>query len=420
VSVTGPGTVRCCLGASCNPCTTSYPAGTTITLVARPLPGAFNAPTNRFAGWTAGPCASPLPDTRCTLTLNSATSVTAAFGAREGNLVFVSSAVFPATLGSATAYDVECGRLASAAGLAAPDAGVFVAWTSDLTTNAISRLGTARGFVRMDGLGFADRVSDVAAGSILNAVVFDELGASVPEIDPRNNSRMVVMTGTDETGQSTDDFNCLDFTDSSAPFSYANGGHVYGGPRSWTRGALGACNFTHRIYCFEKDKNQPLVVPATSGRRIYLAPFEVIADGGVGSADLACMRARPAGVTLARAIIAATNQRPSSILSSDAGQLYIRPDGQIVGSVAELRLGILRSGVWQFGDGGYPQYENEVFVGTNFFLNTSPAFQNCNNWTDPTALNPIIGLSNATNTFFGFSRFDCSNFRPSSVYCAEQ
>src|SRR5690606_4557544 len=79
------------------------------------------------------------------------------------NLVFVTSTTHePASLGGLAGGDAICAARAEAAGLP----GTYVAWLSTATVDARDRLGSARGWRRVDGEPFADTVEDLASGKI--------------------------------------------------------------------------------------------------------------------------------------------------------------------------------------------------------------------------------------------------------------
>src|ERR1700734_4365982 len=80
----------------------------------------------------------------------------------EFNIAFVSSAMYDGDLGGTAGADTACRNLAHASGLP----GTYVAWLGTSTASAVSRLGSARGWVRPDGKPFADRASDLGVGGV--------------------------------------------------------------------------------------------------------------------------------------------------------------------------------------------------------------------------------------------------------------
>ena len=99
-------------------------------------------------------CTGPFRD--CAINLAASISLSAMFSPMVNNLVFVSSARFPTSLGSAMAYDAKCNAAATTAGINDSASASYIAFTSDASSNAATRLGSARGWVRMDGQPFAD------------------------------------------------------------------------------------------------------------------------------------------------------------------------------------------------------------------------------------------------------------------------
>src|SRR5215211_2458302 len=106
----------------------------------------------------------------------------------DANVVFLtSSQVAPGALGGLTGADDLCAQMALSGGLD----GRYVAWLSTPTEHAIDRLAGARGWVRRDGLPFADTTSDIAAGKIFYPPSLDEAGTE---------TYARVATGTDGMG----------------------------------------------------------------------------------------------------------------------------------------------------------------------------------------------------------------------------
>jgi len=117
-----------------------------VTGVASDLPG--------FQFWVA------VTDQRIERLIDGGASPEAAFDqAIEDlavNFVFATSTSYPADFGGLAGADAICNQHAGDAGLP----GTYVAWLSTTTVDARDRLAGARGFVRPDGLPFADTVDD--------------------------------------------------------------------------------------------------------------------------------------------------------------------------------------------------------------------------------------------------------------------
>ena len=106
VTRTGNGTVTSApAGISCGTgCSAAFTAGTSVTLTATPVAGSI------FTGWSGGGCSGT---GACTLTLSSATTVSAAFGPAPVAVTVVRAGVGSGTVTSAPA-GITCGTTCSA------------------------------------------------------------------------------------------------------------------------------------------------------------------------------------------------------------------------------------------------------------------------------------------------------------------
>jgi hypothetical protein len=132
------------------------------------------------------------------------THVDATFAATDSNLVFLSAGSYASNLNGATAYDQACNDAATAAGINDAMGGAYVAWISDGSSNAVTRLGAARGFVRMDGRPTADTVADLVADAILSPIRIDETGRDHGTASGVDCSTWSSTSGTETTGISAD------------------------------------------------------------------------------------------------------------------------------------------------------------------------------------------------------------------------
>lgn len=327
-TLTRDGAAAC--GATC-PETTGHANGASVTLVASPQ----NGSNSHFSGWS-GDCAGPART--CVLTMTQARSATAVFSPQTYNLAFVSASSAATTLGSAAAYDARCNALATAAGLNNAAGTAYVAFVSDTGSNARSRLGAARGWVRVDGRPFADTMTGAFANSaILLPLRLDEYGADA--------GSQWVMTGTDAAGATGNHCN------NWAGTGLMTAGDSAAGPAGWTARTILACPATARLYCLMNTKTAPLVVTPESGKRIFLSG-PITPGGGAGAFDARCAADKPAGAGPVKALIATTSAAASGGLV--AATRYVRPDGVFVGTGAELSAGgLLSGGIWQAGNGSY-------------------------------------------------------------------
>ncbi|MEM7609402.1 MAG: hypothetical protein AAF411_28995 [Myxococcota bacterium] len=276
------------------------------------------------------------------------------------NRVFVSSESLSMLLGSPEAYDAECNRLATAAGINGPEQDAFIAWFSSRDSPVSERLGDARGFVRMDGRAFAD---DLLAGEVMRGVEFNEYGE---RLDPET----IVVTGSQGDG-SVSVNTCRNWD--STRFG-AGAGRADAGPRLWTLGIGASCSIRWPIYCVETRKRRELIPPRHPGRAMYVtnAGFEEYE-----SPEEACEASKPAGAGSVLPLVARTGTVAADIVNRSA--TYVRPDGIVVGTGVELVEGRWRTGVWQQGDGAYPSEGYAAWTGSPRI--DAPGNETCSDWT---------------------------------------
>jgi hypothetical protein len=143
--------------------------------------------------------------------------------------------------------------------------------------DAVTRLGSARGWVGTDGLPFVDTVPDLLAGKIFYPLRHDESG---------NDVGPAAQVATATTPGGTDDVN-VDCQNGAATVSL---GYAGAAGADWTRSELGACGTAMHLYCFEVDRDQPVSVPAATGNPRAFVSTEtfVSSTAGRGSADAMC------------------------------------------------------------------------------------------------------------------------------------
>lgn len=400
-------------GISCpGTCTALFNPGS-LTLQAR----STNGSGVYFASWSgtsAGTCAgSPFRD--CALTVDGTEAVTGTFNALNSNLVFVSSATYATNLGGVAPYDSACNALATAAGINNAAGNNFVAWISSANSTALSRLGgagvNASGWIRMDGRVFASTRTSLLGQAILNPARFNEHGADAFNVP--------VMTGTNSDGTVSSTQTCSDWTSTSGSVQW---GYSTGGPDAWTAGTGAGCSSTHgqqRILCMMRQYTAGVTPGTFTGKRVWLSnnPFTVAAGA---NPDTVCNTDRPAGVSQGRALIARTTSTAGSLLT--AGQMYVRPDGQEVGTGTELINNIMRGGIWQLGNGTYSTANPYVWNGATSLTALGTVATTCNNWVDPNQAGGPTGLwSYPRGYWWNFTTRACNStgfFQP-RLYCYE-
>lgn len=164
-----------------------------------------------------------------------------------GKKVFITSTIGNGDLGSwadaggqtgIAAGDAICTARAAAEGLS----GIFKAWLSNTSIDAIDRLTSDTMWVRMDGAKIADSKSDLTDESIFTSISVTEAGDYLPS----NFS----WTGTHSDGFSSA-ITCNDWTDSTTGVSATIGSTTYV-KRLWSNQMSIKCsrNIFH-LYCFE-------------------------------------------------------------------------------------------------------------------------------------------------------------------------
>ena len=368
VTVSGAGTVTSApAGINCGEtCSMLFDPGA-VTLTAQPA----NGSSVRFAGWSDAGC--PGSSRSCALDVTAPTTVTASFTPVAANLIFVTAGTFPANLGSATAYDAKCNEAATAAGLNDASGTAYVSTVSDSASLGKDRLGTARGWVRMDGMPFADTQSSLFdATQVFNSIRFDENGSRL--------SNKFAFTGAEADG-TLSIFNCANWTSTTAAGSaaFAMYGTSAGGPGDWNTGISNGCQVNQSLICMGKARTATVTPLVQSGKKIWQSPVYTM---GSVTPDAQCQLNRPAGVAAASAFVSFTNRTAASVLSPTA--IYVRPDGTQVGTGAQLAAGgDLDSGIWQFGTGGYS--EAVVWTGSTLPSSTGTTDSTCANWTSPSS-----------------------------------
>lgn len=395
-------------------CSALYDDGSAVTIRATTT----NGSGFHFTSWVAPTgtnCVDPGHGYQCTVTMTAPVSANARFLAITENLIFVSSSTYPANLMSATEYDTRCNTLATAAGINNAAGNAYVAWMSTDTSvvTAATRLGTGKGaFRRMDHALFATSETDLLANKVLNAPNLDEYGRT---------TNGAVWTGTYGNGTANTPNDCTNWTSTSGTTEY---GVSYGGPSRWTVAYAGlSCATFARIYCLMKTSTTTATNPTVpaGGKVAYItAPLFVPSSqgNGIGSLDTFCNNNKPTGFASRSfvAFAASTALTAGGRLSQTAS--YYRPDGQLIGTGAEIAAHTLRSGIWEASDLSYPGGEVPVWAGATNATTLATTATNCNNWTS----SGTTGYGGRTNTvlsdFFGsFTGQSCTTGK--RLYCAE-
>ncbi len=411
--------------ASGTPTASSTRTGTaTATATQTPTPTATSSrtPTSTTTP-TATATATATPTQTATPTMTPTATPTAVF-----NVVFVTSATFNGNFGGLAGGDTECASLATSAKL---PSGTYTAWLSTENNsvsfvNASDRLGSARGFVRPDGQPFADTVSNITAGRILNPLSLDETGSDIGGVGS------FVWTGTTNAGTVAGGpspkpiLACGNWTFSDSSDMGAFG--IIGGPGVWSDGGfLGdgqPCNFDYHLYCFDTSHISPLTVTAAPGRHAFVSKGSLDTTMGLPGGDTLCQdEANAAGLANPTHFLALLSTSTASAASrfNLSGPQWVRPDGIKIADPATLAAGsALDSGIWQNADGTYLTTQTYVWTGSSTPSTTGTTAETCTNWTtNSAAVNGAVGLSNLANTAWWNSGDQSGCNAALSVYCLE-
>lgn len=402
------GQVHCMPGSY--PCTYYFPANTSLSLGVTPTTG------NLFAGWGGTDCAGG--SHHCNVTLSHPVTVTVATAPVTNNVVFFSSFQFPAAFGGVPFADNTCNNLATDAGVNNAAGNAFIAYVSATGNLATTRLGSARGWQRMDGRPFADDLTSLLAGKVLYPVLFDDTGTE-PQM-----YKMGFWTGTMPAG--TLGSTCTNWT-SSAGTDYGTCGGGGFGPSSWS--SLN-CNCDPNQYqmgflCMGKTLTNPVTIVPTAGKKIYVTNTIWQPGGGPAGADSKCMSERPTGVTTAKAVIGAVAPARTAASTLNPATVYVRVDGTFVGTGADILASKATNGVWQLANGTYTNAT--VWSGLPFYDATMPPTDTnttCNDWGS--AQGTVYGQAADTGTAILEAQWWSSggqnpcNAMYERVLCAEQ
>jgi hypothetical protein len=421
----GQGTVTSSpAGITCNQaCATTsgmFNYNTMVTLTAAAATSPLSADST-FTGWSGGGCSGT---GSCTVTVTAATSVTAAFTLRP-NLMFVTSTSHTGNLGGLAGADSICQARASAAGRA----GTYRAWLATTATTAISRLGTARGWVRVDGRPFVNSQSDLTSGRILYTPTLTETGANVDGASVRTS---VQQTG----GTATSD--CSGWTDGTSTATTHNFGSASNGTFSWSSNGSITCAGSMPLYCFGVDRAATVAAPvqtAANVRRAFVTAASFTPGGGLSAADGACQSAATAAglsgtyLALLASYNAATGGGiPASSRFNTGGLPWARVDNVILDSTAAALL----SNATTYWDAAFnvtaagAYVSGRTWAGAARVATGGTASTTCSNWTSNAATSyGWVGITQTSASATAFANYttqssitECDSAM--TLYCLQQ
>lgn len=354
-------------------CTEGYKAGTSVTLTAGAAVG------SSFDGWS-GSCSGT---GTCTVTMSQARSVTATFTKLAPNIAFVTSTTHNGNLGGLTGADNICKARAAAAGLA----GTYRAWLSTSTTNAVTRLGSARGWVRVDGKPLVDTIADLTTGKLIHPLRIDETGTDV------GHARVTTGTNPDGKVSTTSDL-CGNWT-SSATGGYTRQGATDGLGGLFTSIGGQTCGSAARLYCFGVNRAAVVdVAPASTYRRAFTTEASFVPGGGLAAADALCAQeATAASLPGTYTALLATSTASAASRVSTSGSPWARLDGVHIATLASFTFVLSQWHVspnltadettW-YGNTG-------LWIGASSLSAKGTLATTCNNWTSASSAVTAIG-----------------------------
>lgn len=324
------------------------------------------------------------------------------------NRFFVTRSAYTGDLGGLAGADQKCQASADAAGLN----GAFIAVIGTSTVTARSRLGSARGFIRVDDEPFADINTQLISGTVFNPPDINEYGERMP-------TSTTVATGFQRTGQAG--YVCNDWTanqNSYGDFAYA--GYTGG---TWRYVGVGGCTGRFHLYCSETSQQAVVKPVATAGTRKAFLAAGYDRTSGLAGADARCNAvAQSANLQGSFKALLGAGGQPASKRFNLTGAPWARVDGtKIVDKASDLVDGNLVSPLNQTADG---QYVLEGYAWTGMAEVSGKPLESCGDWSGTAA--PRVGhtgnVASAGATFLSHdwdAQHRC-NKEDGYLYCLEE
>jgi hypothetical protein len=313
--------------------------------------------------------------------------------AQPPNYMFVTSIVGTAnTLAEADAF---CATRAGSATGVDLGSGHYVAWLSDSTTNAIDRLQGARGWIRPDGLPFADTAADIAAGNLFYPPRIDELQQD------QGMTSMTAATGTQADG-TQDPGECFGCPSMAL-------GAIDGGAVAWTDNSSVTSSSTFNYYCFQIDHLAVVAPVDTHTNRVFLSSEAVGGNATLSVLDQTCQHDDGSAV----AFVATSTAAATARLMAGHGP-WIRPDN-VVAISSDTKQLLAPIEVTPAGT----HVPAQVWGGSLNMTATGSTGSTCNNWTSGSG-SGITGLANRSTNVDSFSSgLNLSCTGSAHLYCVE-
>ncbi len=299
----------------------------------------------------------------------------------DGNIVFVTSTSHVAgDLGGQAGADAICNARAAEAGLA----GIYVAWLSDAQTNAIDKLGTARGWVRTDGKPVVADAADLVAQRFYYPIIYNELGNTVA-------LGSLVLTATTSDGQAADSTGlyCGNWTDATDANTNFPAGRIGGGARYWTEYTGLGCAAEGHLFCFGVDQQHDLEFVPQPGRLAFTARAGLTADAGRAAADAQCQQVADAAGHSGTFLAALAVPGESAADRFDlGGEPWVRLDGIPLFPDSEPMGNVLQAPILYDADGSMLAY-SLVWAGATGPQVAGATGTTCNGWSEVTGGAPM-------------------------------
>jgi hypothetical protein len=246
------------------------------------------------------------------------------------NTIFITSRTFStADFGGIGGADTECQQVASDAGLQ----GTFIAYLSTVDASAQSRLGSARGWARTDGMPVADDALSLSQGHLWYPITLDEHGKPL-------GAPLEVYTGTSSVGATAYVLDaastCNDWTTADPGLRATQG--------TWTSGCSDFENFFYspctsqgRLLCLQVDSAVPIAPPSATGRYAFVTTSAFDPSSGLSAADALCRNEANGKLPgTYQALLATSTASAASRFAFDGG-IWVRPDHvPIVATASDL------------------------------------------------------------------------------------
>jgi hypothetical protein len=181
-----------------------------------------------------------------------------------------------------------------------------------------------------------------------------------------------------------------------------------------------SCDARARLYCVQTTRSQRLLPIASGGKRLWVTSSLWSPQTGISSAAALCNAEKPSGVGAVEPLLAVAAAFQPAAAALEPRTLYVRPDGQPLGTGAELAAGRWRSGPWQQGNGAYLDTRSSAafWVGASAFgvMPADPG-STCQDWTSN--LPEHRGLAGDARFVGGGTLFALPCNSPARVACFE-